>query len=167
MPRLILMRHAKSSWAEPGLSDHDRPLNSRGRLAAPLMGAWLRDNAEKYGFDGPIRVIVSDALRTRETWSMVAQVWPVGDPVVFENRIYEAGVPSLLDVLREEPDYAGAVLMIGHNPGMQSLTSRLCGIAPPRFPTAAVAVIDCPDPWSGLAPGSCGLLAYEEPKALI
>ncbi len=167
MPRLVLMRHAKSSWAEPGRHDHDRMLNARGRLAAPLMGAWLRETGGQYGVADIDRVIVSDAQRTRETWALLSEVWTGGRTVAFEPRIYEASEAALLAVLREAPADANSLFMIGHNPGMQELTGLLCDIPPPRFPTSAIAVLECPASWANLAPGTCQLLAYEEPKSLI
>lgn len=167
MPRLILMRHAKSSWAEPGVSDHARTLNRRGRLAASLMAAWLREAGPALGVDALDLAIVSDAQRTRETWDLIAELWSGDVAPVFEPRIYEARVSTLLEVLRDIPDSAGTALMIGHNPGLQDLTALLTGKALPRFPTAATAILDCPDRWSEIGPDRCSLLAFEEPKAIV
>jgi phosphohistidine phosphatase len=141
--RLILMRHAKSAWPE-GVSDFERPLAPRGEAAAPLMGRWLGEQ----GFV-PEVALVSSALRTRATWAEVSPSL-IGTPARFESRIYNAKTSTLLELVRAQR--ATAVLMIGHNPGMQELAY---GLADPdrsdiealrrlarKFPTAGLAVLE-------------------------
>src|SRR5580692_2109900 len=95
MRRLLLLRHAKSSWAEPGASDHDRPLNRRGEDAAPRIGAYLRRHKLV-----PEGVLCSTARRARATWELVAAEAPAAPAAIYEARIYDASPRTLLDVFR-------------------------------------------------------------------
>jgi phosphohistidine phosphatase len=138
--RLILTRHAKSSWDDPLLDDVDRTLNDRGEASADAIGAWLAQRGHV-----PDAALVSAARRTRETWERMAAALPPGIPVRFEDRLYHAGPDTILKVLRTAD--APVVLLIGHNPGLAEFAGRIVAAAPrhPRFadyPTAATAVID-------------------------
>src|SRR5215469_4295405 len=95
MRRLLLLRHAKSSWSEPGASDHERPLNRRGQEAAPRIGAYLA----KHGLI-PDRVLCSTARRARETWELVATAAPESPSATFTERLYDASPRTLVDVFR-------------------------------------------------------------------
>jgi phosphohistidine phosphatase len=119
MKRLILMRHAKSSWDDPAMRDIDRPLNKRGRKNAALMGRWLKD--EGYV---PEHALVSVAERTRETWARVQEAAGAG-PADFVRELYEAGPETMLQVLRGAPAVA-TVLILGHMPGIGALPSDCC-----------------------------------------
>ncbi|WP_102109191.1 SixA phosphatase family protein [Oceaniglobus roseus] len=125
---LILTRHAKSDWDDPRLSDHDRPLNERGRASAPVIGAWL---AERGWMPG--QAMVSTATRAVETWEGMAD--PVGRPeVTFHPRLYHAAPDTMLIHLRKAS--APVVLMIGHNPGIAAFAAGLLR-QPPRHPRFA------------------------------
>lgn len=158
--RLILTRHAKSDWADPALDDHDRPLNTRGREAAPVMGAWLAD-----GRIAPGLALVSTALRARQTWEGMAPRLP-GLAPRFDSRIYLAAPETILEILAEAP--AETILLIGHNPGIGQLAELLCDHPPDhpdfsRFPTAATLVLDFTgDP----APGAGHACAFAVPRDL-
>lgn len=139
--RLILLRHAKSAWDEPALDDHDRPLNARGRAAAPRIGAWIRDRPPF-----PDRVLVSTARRARETWDRL------GLPVRAELRgdLYLAGPETIRAALPGD----GCALLIGHNDGLRDAAAAFCARPPdhpafPRFPTAACLILrfDGPPEW--------------------
>lgn len=136
--RLILTRHAKSSWDDPTMSDHDRPLNERGKAAAADLGAWL---ASRGYVPGEVRC--SDALRTRKTWDGVAPALP-GTPVLtLKPALYHAGPDVMLAVLRHAT--ADTVMMIGHNPGIAEFAARIVARAPmnpefARYPTGATLV---------------------------
>jgi phosphohistidine phosphatase len=165
MRRLIVMRHAKSSWADPGLRDLDRPLNKRGRRAAGLIGGWL-----KRGGYRPDQALVSSARRARETWAGIVAVAGAA-PTNYRPEIYHAAPETLLAVLREAQG-AGPVLMLGHQPGIGAFARRLLA-APPedadfeRFPTAAAAVIDLPvGDWAAVDWGTGDLVAFAVPRAL-
>ena len=140
MKRLILTRHAKSSWDDPLMSDHDRPLNERGKAAAADLGQWLasRDYV-------PGEVLCSDAVRTRATFSGIAPALP-GSPVLeLKPALYHAGPDVMLAVLQHAK--ADTVMMIGHNPGIAEFAHRLVAHTPispefRRYPTGATLVVD-------------------------
>jgi len=138
--RLILTRHAKSSWDDPKLDDYDRPLNGRGRRSAAEIGAWLRRQGHV-----PDEVLVSGARRTVETWGQMAPEMPADITMRSVPALYHAGPQTMLNVLRT--GLAPVVMMIGHNPGIAEFVQRLVSVAPdhPRFadyPTAATTVMD-------------------------
>lgn len=164
--RLVLMRHAKSDWSTAGRPDHGRPLNLRGRLAAPLMAAYLAE--QPFAIDC---ALVSDAVRTQETWARMRPLLPDGPEPRLEPQMYEAPPDALLAALRAAPDAAQTVLMIGHNPGMETFAAMLTApgsARPGRFPTAALAVFHAALPsWAEAGAGRFGLEAYEEPKGLV
>jgi phosphohistidine phosphatase len=161
--RLTLLRHAKSDW--PDVPDHDRPLAKRGRKDAPRIGRWLRT----HGYVPDI-VICSTALRTRQTWDLVAPELNGSAEVRFEPRAYAASALTLLYLCQELPPSCDAALLIGHNPGIEELAASLGGApeqAGLRFPTAAVAVFEFTGAWSTLAPGQANLLDFTIPADLL
>lgn len=136
--RLILTRHAKSSWGNPLLSDHDRPLNARGQQAAADLGGWLASRGYLPG-----EVLVSDARRTRETWEGIAPSLPDAPSASFKPALYHASADVMLAVLRHAS--AECVMMIGHNPGIATFAERILAqqISHPgfyRYPTGATLV---------------------------
>ena len=151
--RLILTRHAKSSWDDPLMPDHDRPLNERGKAAAADLGQWLASRGYVPG-----EVLCSDALRTRKTWSGIAPALP-GTPVLeLKPALYHAGPDVMLAVLRHAT--ADTVMMIGHNPGIAEFAAKLVARPPQnpefaRYPTGATLVADFAiDSWEQLGWGS-------------
>jgi phosphohistidine phosphatase len=163
--RLLLLRHAKSSWDEPGLPDHERPLAKRGRRASKTIARHLRDERIR-----PDLVLCSSSARTRETLERVGL--GEGAEVRIEDDVYAASAGELLAVLNRVPDEIGSAMLIGHNPGLQDLALQLAGDGAevPRmrhkFPTAALATLDFDGRWSELAPGMCELVAFVKPKEL-
>lgn len=168
MRRLVLFRHAKSAYP-PGIDDHERPLDERGRRDAPRMGAYLAAETIL-----PDLALVSSATRTQETFALAA---PSLGPVAMrtEPRIYEAPAERLLGVLRETPDSVRTLLVVGHNPGMEDLATRLVGFGDryafarlqQKFPTAGIAVIDLDAPsWSEIVPREGRLDRFVTPKGL-
>ena len=148
--RLILTRHAKSSWDDPLMSDHDRPLNERGKAAAADLGNWLASRGYV-----PDQVLCSDALRTRKTWSGIAPALP-GTPILdLKPALYHAGPDVMLAVLRHAT--GKTVMMIGHNPGIAEFAHRIVARAPlnpdfRRYPTGATLVVDfAADSWADVA----------------
>lgn len=169
MRRLMLLRHAKSDWSQAGLHDHDRALAPRGRAAATRMGAHLATRGLI-----PDCVLVSTARRTRDTWSLIAAALPART-ATFDERIYEASAAFILDVIHGTPSACRSLLVIGHNPGLQSLALLLAkdggGDALARlaekFPTAALAVIDLPaDSWADIRARSGRLESFVIPRLL-
>jgi phosphohistidine phosphatase len=140
MRRLILMRHAKSSWADPGQRDLDRPLSKRGRRSAGLIGVWLKRKGYR-----PERALVSSARRAQETWAgIVAKAGAA--PTSYLPELYHAGPEAMLEALRRTSE-AGCVLMLGHQPGIGVFARRLLADPPEdadfaKYPTGAAAVID-------------------------
>ena len=140
MKRLILTRHAKSSWDDPAIADHDRPLNERGKGAAADLGQWLSSRGYVPG-----EALVSDALRTWETWSGIEAVLKSGATLKLKSALYHAGPNVMLAVLRHAE--GDVVAMVGHNPGIAEFAGRLLARAPAnpefnRYPTGATLVVD-------------------------
>ena len=166
----MLLRHAKSSWSQPGASDHERPLNRRGQEAAPRIGAYLA----RHGLI-PDRVLCSTARRTRETWELVAAEAPAAPPATFEERIYDASPRTLLDVFRHAEAEAKSLLVVGHNPGLQEAATQLIASGDledrerlrEKLPTGGLVVIDFAiADWSKLHPRSGRLERFVVPRML-
>jgi phosphohistidine phosphatase len=161
MKRVYLLRHAKSSWKDPDLADHDRPLAGRGRRAAKAMAGHIR----KRGID-PDLVLCSTARRARETLERIEPALGRGG-VRVERELYGASAGELLERVRRLPDDVESVLLIGHNPGMHDLVGRLAGEAPEKFPTAALATLTIAgSKWSELGPGGAELTDLTRPRDL-
>lgn len=169
MPRqLLALRHAKSAWDTDAPSDFERPLAKRGRKDAPRMGEWLHEKGLVPDF-----VVSSPAARARETALMVCKALGFQeDRVVWDGRIYEGSLSGLLAVLAECPEKAARVMLVGHNPGLETLVSYLGGDTvdePPDgklLPTAAVACLDMPKSWKDLQAGSGRVVSITRPKGL-
>jgi phosphohistidine phosphatase len=169
--QLFVLRHAKSSWDDPGLEDHERPLAPRGRRAVKLLGEHLREQDIH-----PTQVLCSSSRRTRETMDGVN---PDGERLV-EQELYDASCGQLIDRLRRIPDNTDSVMLIGHNPAMQMLVLRLTGAngngfeavggdlaeVQRKFPTGALATLSIDCAWSELSPGCAELVEYIRPRAL-
>jgi phosphohistidine phosphatase len=166
MKRLILTRHAKSSWDDPLTPDHDRPLNDRGKAAAADLGQWLasRDYV-------PGEVLCSDAVRTRKTFSGIAPALPGAPVLELKPALYHAGPDVMMAVLRHAK--ADVVMMIGHNPGIADFAARLVAHPPTnaefsRYPTGAtlVADFDVAD-WSEVSFGSGVTVDFIVPREIV
>jgi phosphohistidine phosphatase len=152
MKRLMLLRHAKSDWPG-GVGDHDRPLGPRGRHDAPRMGEEMARRGLR-----PELVIISTAARTRETWDYLAPHFG-SVPERFDRALYAADAEAMLKVVRGIEDTVSSLLLLGHNPGLETLANLLIAEGPSRlrerledkFPTAALAVIDFAGPnWASI-----------------
>jgi phosphohistidine phosphatase len=170
MRRLLLLRHAKSDWSEPGTPDRDRPLNRRGHEAASKIGTYLARHRLI-----PDSVLCSPAARARDTWALVAGELPDMPPVSLDERLYEAEPEAILEVLRETKPGIRSLLVVGHNPGLQELTSLLIASGDlehrerlrEKFPTAGLVVIDfAVKAWSRLHPRSGRLERFVVPRML-
>ena len=135
MKKLLLLRHAKSSWEDTSLPDFERPLNERGLRAAPLVGEFMRKQRLR-----PDMVLCSPAKRTRETIALVLETAGITTELRYDERIYEASVMRLLEIVSQIDDDKMEVMLVGHNPGMENLLERLTGETE-RMPTAALALI--------------------------
>jgi phosphohistidine phosphatase len=166
MKRLILTRHAKSSWDDPLTPDHDRPLNDRGKAAAADLGQWLasRDYV-------PEEVLCSDALRTRKTFSGIAPALPGAPVLELKPALYHAGPDVMMAVLRHAK--ADTVMMIGHNPGIAEFAARLVAHPPHspdfvRYPTGATLVVDFDvKDWSDVTFGSGVTVDFIVPREIV
>ena len=161
MRRLTLIRHAKSSWNDVGIDDFDRPLNPRGLLNAPVMGAKLQE--EKVSFD---LMVSSPALRAITTTRLIAD--EIGYPqasIREEMAIYESTVKALLEVIHSLGDEYASVALVGHNPGISGLTFFLANQSILSFPTCAVAELELSaDLWSDVSAKSGDILRYSYPN---
>ena len=155
--RLVILRHSKSDWTT-GAPDHSRPLNVRGRRDGPAAGQWLRLNVGRLD-----AVVCSTSTRTRETWELVSSKLPDAPEPTFADDVYEASAVDLLDVVRNLPDSAASVLLIGHNPGIEDLTTLLAGEYLPMT-TSAVAVLTWPGGWGDVGMVTATLQAHAAPR---
>lgn len=154
MKTLYLLRHAKSSWTDSSVRDLDRPLNERGREAAEQIGKRLA--SEK--LSAPV-VLCSPALRTRETAEIVLQTSQLRAEERFDERIYEASLHDLTQVISDLPDDKQVAILIGHNPGFEELLTFLTG-EHRRMPTCALAKINFDiESWSEVRTGE-GILEW-------
>jgi len=170
MRRLMLLRHAKSDWAASGGRDHERPLNPRGREAAPKMGMYMARHALV-----PDLIVASTATRVTQTRDHVVPAFAKAPKILSDKRLYEADADDLLGVIKETPKTVHNLLLVGHNPGMAELASLLMAAGDvevrqrliEKFPTAALAVIDFAlEDWAKLHPKSGRLDRFVIPKAL-
>ena len=167
MKILGLLRHAKSDWDDIGKRDFDRGLNDRGRKGARLIGGHIAGRGTAWGL-----LLASPAARVRQT---LAAALPGAEPA-FDERLYLASADTILDVVRDHAGSAEAVLVAGHNPGLQELLfalvppaaeDRLFDEAAIKYPTATFAVIELAiDDWSDLAPDCGRLVHFTRPRDL-
>lgn len=163
---LLLLRHAKSDWETGALDDFDRPLAKRGRKEAPGVGEWLLREGLV-----PDLVISSPAERAKETASLVCDAMAFKKKDIFwDEDVYAAEVPSLLGVLSRCPAKARAVMLIGHNPGLEDLMRHLLGdevetpVDGKLLPTSTVARLEMPKDWRNLEAGCAKLLDLRRPR---
>jgi phosphohistidine phosphatase len=164
MKTLYVLRHAKSSWDDASLGDHDRPLTGRGRRAASLIGKYMREEGIR-----PQLVLSSSATRARQTLD------GLGDgagTVEVESDLYLASGDELTARLRRVEPEVASVMVIGHNPGMQDLVVTLAtqgadlDRVKEKFPTAALATLVIDGDWSDLGERDARLVALVFPKDL-
>ena len=167
MKTLTLLRHAKSGWDDPLLSDFERPLNARGRGAARAMGRELR--ALGLAWD---RVIASPAARVTETLGGLEESYGTLDPV-YDESVYLASLDTLLALVRATDDAHATLLIVGHNPGMERLALLLSRGGPLhdalalKYPTGALAEIAFPiDHWRDVAESGGTLSRFLRPHDL-
>lgn len=168
MKTLFLLRHAKSTWDDPVARDFDRPLNRRGREAARAVGAEMARLG--LAFD---HVVASPAVRVKETLAEVEKGYGAALSATFDKRVYLATTDTLLDLIRATGDEAERLLLVGHNPGLESIALELTSGSGPRdavaikYPTGALAEIELPvDEWYAAAPGTGRLTRFIRPRDL-
>src|SRR5262249_18882450 len=168
--RLMLLRHAKSEKAEPGMSDHPRRLNARGKNDASVIGAYMARHALAADL-----VLVSTAERTRQTWERVAAALSKPPRVVYEERLYNAGAEAIIALVKKTAPAVRTLLVVGHNPGLHEAARRLIasGDVEARerlnegLPTSGLAVIDfAGKDWRKLHPHGGRLERFVSPRSL-
>jgi phosphohistidine phosphatase len=161
--RLFVLRHAKSSWDQAGLADHDRPLAPRGLRATELLSEHLR------GEDiNPALILCSSARRARQTLerAVPAEVRAAGQ-VKIESGLYGASVSELIERLRRVPPGTASVMLVGHNPALQTLVATLAQHQEEeKFPTGALATLTFTCAWSRLEPACAELTRLVRPRDL-
>jgi phosphohistidine phosphatase len=169
MHRLFVLRHAKSSWNNAHLGDHERPLAPRGERAAEALAAHVATIDPP-----PDLVLCSTARRAQDTLEPVRARLPAGTVVQIEAELYGATAPELLDRLRAVPEDTPSILVVGHNPGLEDLVTGLGRDGDPgliarihtKFPTGALATLVCPGPWKSLDWSAATLEAFVVPGDL-
>ena len=163
---LLLVRHAKSDQHVAG-DDHDRPLNDRGRRDAPALGRWLAQHEPRIDL-----VLCPSARRAQQTWELAAQQLAQRPPTDVRPSLYLARPQGVLQQLRDLPDDADVVAVVGHEPTQSTLVELLAGAADPDaaqrfaegFTTSAVAILTSTGPWAGLGPGTGRLAGFAVPR---
>lgn len=162
MKKLLVMRHAKSSWSDASLDDFARPLNDRGRRDAPRMGALLRDEQLI-----PSVIIASTATRARETAQLITAVSPDFPDIVCEPNIYEATPQTLLNMVLSLDAKKSSAMLVGHNPGVEGLVRALTDEVIP-MPTATIVLIESSaHEWSEIANERAKLVRVFRPKEMF
>jgi len=166
---LTLLRHAKSSWADDSMADFDRPLNDRGRKAAAMMGAYMRDAG--LTFD---RILASPARRVVDTLEGLEAGGWLGPSVTYEPRLYETTADHMIDLLRKIEAGVERLLIVGHNPALQQLALRLTTgqdgkreQLAEKFPAGALAEIHlAAATWRAVDSGGGELVRFIRPREL-
>ena len=169
MHRLFVLRHAKSSWNNSFLADHDRPLAPRGEHAATALANHVATIDPP-----PALVLCSTARRAQDTLAPVRARLPENTTVLIEDGLYGASAPDIVDRLREVPEDTPSVLVVGHNPGLEDLVCGLGREGDPgliarvhaKFPTGAFATLTIPGPWKSLGSDPATLDAFVVPADL-
>lgn len=171
MKILGLFRHAKSDWADPRARDFDRPLNERGLRGAALMGKHIHGTGRSFD-----RIVASPAVRVADTIEHASKAWGHSFRVEWDRRIYLASSATLMDLLRDLEGDPAAVLMVGHNPGLEDLifdlvpddgSSPLRDVVEEKFPTATYAVLELDiESWDDIDDGCARLVELVRPRDL-
>lgn len=163
--RLVIIRHAKSSWGDPSSDDHDRVLNDRGCRSADAIGEWLASNGYV-----PDHALCSTAARTVETLDRIAARLPAQPSIAFDRRLYHADPGTILDVVRNG---AGSTLaIIGHNPGIGGFAEAMAKNPPShkdffRYPTAATTILEFEgSEWQDVRPKTGRTIDFVVPRDL-
>jgi phosphohistidine phosphatase len=169
MRRLMLLRHAKTERAEPGQRDRDRKLMKRGRADAPALGAYMAHHNLV-----PDLALVSPAVRSQETWDLVAEAFDNAPRREIDDRIYNSSAHKLLQVAAE-PRKAKRLLIVGHNPSLHEFALQLMASGDvevrqqlnEKLPTSGLVVMDLPiEDWAELRPHSARLERFVTPRLI-
>ena len=159
--RLTLLRHAKSSWNNPGLDDRDRPLNKRGERDAPMMGQRLLKKETR-----PSLILTSPAKRARQTARLIAR--EIGYPLEFlqtEHELYLADPGTMLAIIAQQDNAFNDIVLCAHNPGITDLANRLSGASIDNVPTCGMVFLEAEiSSWDEINTSRCTLAEFDYPK---
>jgi phosphohistidine phosphatase len=167
MKKLFLLRHAKSSHDDSTLSDHDRPLASRGRRAAKAMAVHMREHGVE-----PALVLCSSAVRARQTLDGITPGLQGSPEIRIESELYETSAAGLRGRLQRIPDAVPSAMVIGHNPTIERLALDLASGGPDlaklarKYPTGALAMLQFDGAWSELDADGARLMGFVRPRDL-
>jgi phosphohistidine phosphatase len=165
---LMLLRHAKSSWDNAKLGDHERPLDKRGHAAGRMLAVHFAT------LEPPVLVLCSSALRTRQTLEHILPAFATPPQILVEDGLYLTSALALRNRIAEVADAIGSLLVIGHNPGLHELALAFAAGAAPRltarlagkFPTGALTTFRLDAPWRAIPVAPIELVAYVTPADL-
>ena len=163
MKELYIIRHAKSSWSNPELNDFDRGLKKRGKEDIAFMAKWLKNRVKN-----PDIILSSPAKRAKKTLKAIKKEFRVNEKdILFDERIYEASLDDLLDVLTSIENSKNIVFLIGHNPSLNELSEFLSGIYIANIPTSGIVGIEFDiDRWRDILSKKGKMILFEYPKKL-
>lgn len=171
MLTLLLLRHAKSSWTQIGATDFERPLNERGRTAAPLIGRYIQNQENLV----PQRIYCSAAARAQITAQLVLAEIPNAPEPVYERALYDGGTETSFHFITGTENGVSPVMVVGHNPTIHALALSLSGTGNPdaleklryKYPTGGLAVIDFElSDWRDIGGGDGYLREFISPREL-
>lgn len=143
MKKVFLMRHAKSSWKDANVPDHDRPVKKKGEKDVKAMAKMLKHKKHL-----PDLILCSSAERAKQTAVLFKKASSYEGKIEYNDKLYMAEVPDLIATLKESPKKAKSVMVIGHNPGLEALLQTLTGKVE-TLPTSSIAYISLPiEEWS-------------------
>jgi phosphohistidine phosphatase len=162
MKKVLLMRHAKSSWKDPSLADFERPLNKRGKRDAPRMGAFLMDTDIKIDI-----ILSSPAKRARQTVKRFLREYSFDGKLILEDELYHSDHTIYIDLLNNLPNEIDSIMIVGHNPEMDYFLDTVCDVYE-HMPTGAIAVINLPiDDWKEINTEISGeLVSFWKPREI-
>ena len=160
MKTLYLIRHAKSSWKNPDLSDKERPLNKRGKNDAPFMGKLLKEKKII-----PELIISSDAVRAKKTsYAIAKELNYEKENIVLTDEIYEASSLELLNQIKQFSQDFNSIMLFGHNPSLTSMHNYLTNHYIDNIPTCGIVGIEFQNQWANITEGSGKFLFFIYPK---
>ncbi len=163
MKTIFFARHAKSNWGEEGVSDFDRPINSRGERDAPAMASYL----EQCGY-AVNQIISSDAARAMTTAIEYKKYLTPDNDVLSEHALYLASCSDITDIIENVSSEHSIVMMVGHNPGMAEAVNYYTDGSLYDMPTCSVAIVQFKvESWKSITIGSGDLLTFEYPEKSI
>ncbi len=160
---IVLVRHAKSSWSDPELKDHWRPLNEKGYHDAPLIARYLQEKDLS-----PDLIVSSTAVRAYSTAIIFSEMFScLASLILLRSDLYESSVSDYLEVCRQLDDSANTVFLFGHNPTISAFSHFLAGVPTEAFSTCAAGIHTFSGKsWANLNPGTAPMSFYIKPKML-